>query len=112
VSNLKSPHFNAGWAAMAKYVLYLFHLQHNTGKAIIQQRMHLIAYEEQTTIKLREMERLRYENAILRHRTLQSLDKDLELQVVCHCLNETEHRWNYARQQLDLAVRWRTPGIT
>jgi chromosome segregation ATPase len=49
------------------------------------------------------MERLRHENDILYCRTLQSLDKDLELQVVYHHLSEAEHGWNYNRQQLDLA---------
>jgi chromosome segregation ATPase len=49
-----------------------------------------------------EMERLRHENAILRYGTLQSSDKDLELQVAYHYLSEAEHELNYARQQLDL----------
>jgi hypothetical protein len=44
------------------------------------------------------MERLRHENAILRRRTLQSSDKDLELQVVYCCLNEVEHGLNYRQQ--------------
>jgi hypothetical protein len=35
MSNLESPHFNAGWAAMAKYMRYLFNLEHNTGRTII-----------------------------------------------------------------------------
>jgi hypothetical protein len=34
---------------------------------VIQQRMRLITYEKQATVMLREMERLRHENAILCH---------------------------------------------
>jgi hypothetical protein len=49
------------------------------------------------------MERLRLENTILHHGTLQSSDKDLKMQVVYHRLSEDEHGLNYARQQLDLA---------
>jgi hypothetical protein len=36
LSNLKGPHFSAGWAPMGKYVSYLFNLQHNTGRTIIE----------------------------------------------------------------------------
>jgi hypothetical protein len=30
MSDLEGPHFNVGMAAMAKYMQYLFNLQHNT----------------------------------------------------------------------------------
>jgi len=103
VSDLESPRFSAGWAAMAKYARYLFILQHNTGRTVVEQRMRMNAYEEQATVMSREMEKLRHENAILRRGTLQSADKDLELQVAYRRLSEAEHGWNYTRQQLDLA---------
>jgi hypothetical protein len=76
VSDLESPRFDTGWAAMAKYVKYLFNLNlhHNAGRTIIQQRMHLIAYEEQATATLCEIERLRHENSILRCSTLLTSD--------------------------------------
>jgi hypothetical protein len=70
VSDLESPRFSAGWAAMAKYARYLFILQHNTGRTVVEQRMRMNAYEEQATVMSREMERLRHENAILRRGTL------------------------------------------
>jgi hypothetical protein len=83
---------------MAKYVRYLFILQHNTDRTIVEQRMRLNAYEEQATFTSRELERLRHENAILRRGTLQSSDKDLELQVAYCRLGEAVHGLNYARQ--------------
>jgi hypothetical protein len=46
VSDPQGPHFHAGVAEMDKYVQYLFNLQHNTAKTIIQQRLWLIAYEQ------------------------------------------------------------------
>jgi hypothetical protein len=64
---------------MAKYVRYLFILQHNTDRTIVEQRMRLNAYEEHATFTSHELERLRHENAILHRGTLQSSDKDLEL---------------------------------
>jgi hypothetical protein len=70
ISDLESPHFSAGWFVMAKYVSYLFNLQHNTGRTVIEQCMHLNAYKEQTIIASREMDRLRHENAILHYGTL------------------------------------------
>jgi hypothetical protein len=102
VCDVTSPHFSAGSVEMAKYSRYLFNLQHNTGRTVIKQRACLNAYEEQVTFMSCEMEMLRYENAILRRRTLQSSDKDLELQVAYHHLSEAEHGLNNARQQLDL----------
>jgi hypothetical protein len=35
MSNLKSPHFDTGWAVMPKYARYLFILQHSTGRTVI-----------------------------------------------------------------------------
>jgi hypothetical protein len=49
VSNLKGPHFYAEMTAMAKYVQYLFNLQHNTTRTARQQRTRLMAYEESAT---------------------------------------------------------------
>jgi hypothetical protein len=48
------------------------------------------------------MERLRHENAILHRGSLQSSEKDMELQVAYLCLSEVEHGWNYTHQQLDV----------
>jgi hypothetical protein len=101
--NLEGPHFHAGVAAMAKSTQYLFNLQHNTSRTIIQQHMHLTAYEEHDTAMSRELERLRHENAILRSGTLLPSDQDCELQVAYHHLSEAEHRWNYTCQQLYFA---------
>jgi hypothetical protein len=56
VSNLKGPHFSVGMAAMAKYAQYLFNLQHNTARTIVQQRMRLTAYDEHTTTISPELE--------------------------------------------------------
>jgi hypothetical protein len=95
VCDLEIPHFRAGWAEMAKYSRYLFNLQHNTGRTVIEQHAHLNAYEEQATITSHAMEWLRHENAILHRRTLQSSDKDLELSVAYCSLSEAEHGWNY-----------------
>jgi hypothetical protein len=47
----------------AKYMRYLFILQHNTGRVITQQRAHLNAYAEQATLTSHVMERLEQENA-------------------------------------------------
>jgi hypothetical protein len=65
MSNLKGPHFHAGMTSLAKYVQYLFNLQHNTARIGMQQRTHLTAYKESATAATREIERLRDENAIL-----------------------------------------------
>jgi anti-sigma-K factor RskA len=82
VSDLESPRFSTGWAVMAMYMRCLFNLQHNTGRTVIELRMDMNANKEKVTATSCETERLRHENAILRRGTLQSLDKDLELQVV------------------------------
>ena len=114
ISDLKSPRFSAGWAAMAKYSRYLFILQHNTSRIVIEQRARLGAYEEQAIRTSLELERLGRENHILRQRTLGDAGKDRELQVAYRRLSEAEHGLNYARQQLDLAreeVETRTHAI-
>jgi hypothetical protein len=49
VCDLTSPHFSAGWVQMAKYTRYLFNLQHNTGRIIIEQCACLYAYTKQAT---------------------------------------------------------------
>jgi hypothetical protein len=77
--NLASPEFNAGWAQMAKYTQYLFNLQHNTGRIIIEQRVCLNAYMEHATHTSHELERMGHENRILRQGMLGATDKDLKL---------------------------------
>jgi hypothetical protein len=74
VRDMESPHFSASWAEMAMYSRYLFNLQHNTSKTIIEQHMHLNTYEEHATFRSCKMERLRHENAILHYEVLQFLD--------------------------------------
>jgi hypothetical protein len=44
--NLSSPQFSIGWAQMAKYMQYLFNIQHNTGLMVIEQHAHLNVYKE------------------------------------------------------------------
>jgi hypothetical protein len=66
VFDLKGPHFHMGMTSLARYVQYLFNLQHNTAMTIMQQRMRLTAYEEHTAATSHELERLRHENAIIR----------------------------------------------
>jgi hypothetical protein len=66
VSDLVGPHFHTGMTSLARYVQYLFNLQHNTARAGMQQRTCLMAYKESVTASTREIERLRHENAILR----------------------------------------------
>jgi hypothetical protein len=66
---------------MAKYMRYLFHLQHNTGRIIIEHNAHLNAYVEQVTLTSHVMERMVHENTILHRGTHVSTEKDLELQV-------------------------------
>jgi hypothetical protein len=65
ISDLESPHFSTGWSVMAEYVSYLFNLQHNTGRTVIEQCMHLNAYKEYSIIASCEMDWLRHDNAIL-----------------------------------------------
>jgi hypothetical protein len=49
VSDLKGPHFHAGMILLAKYMQYLFNLQHNTDRTTRQQRTRLTAYGESAT---------------------------------------------------------------
>jgi hypothetical protein len=74
VSDPKGPHFNTGMAAMAKYVQYLFNLQHNTARTIMQQHMCLTTYDEHNTTISSELEQLKHENALLHSGTLPPLD--------------------------------------
>jgi hypothetical protein len=74
MSEFKGPHFIGGMALMAKYVQYLFNLQHNTTRTIMQQRMHLTAYNEHNTFISCELEQLKLENALLCSGTLPPSD--------------------------------------
>jgi hypothetical protein len=65
VSDLKGPHFHAGMTLLAKYVQYLFKLQHNTMRTTKQQCTRLTMYEDSVTNTTQEIEMLRHENAIL-----------------------------------------------
>jgi hypothetical protein len=76
VSNLKGPHFHAGMTSLAKYVQYLFNLQHNTVRTARQQRTCLTTYEESATNAAREIERLRLENVILHNGAHPLLEMD------------------------------------
>jgi hypothetical protein len=100
---LTSPHFSIGWAQMTMYMRYLFNLQHNTGRIIIEQCTHLNAYAGQATLTSHTMVRLERDNAILCCGTRVSMEKDLELQVMYRHLCEAENDLNYAHQQIDLA---------
>jgi hypothetical protein len=114
VSNLKGPHFYAGMTSFARYVQYLFKLQHNTARTGMQQCTRLMAYKESATAATREIERLRYENAILCSGAHPLSEQDRELQEVYHRLSNTEHRWNHTRMLLDITreeVETRTHGI-
>jgi hypothetical protein len=103
VSNLESPHFSTSMTAMAKYAHYLFILQHNTARTVMHQRMWLAGYDERNTACSHELEQLKHENALLCSGTLPPSDQDHELKVMYRYLNEAEHGWNYAHQQLDAA---------
>jgi hypothetical protein len=89
-------------AMMAKYVRYLFNLQHNTSRTVIQQCMHLAAYEEHATATSHELERMMHDNAILHHGTVPPSNQDWELQVEYRHLNEAKDGWNFTHRQLDL----------
>jgi hypothetical protein len=95
VSDLECPHFSVGMAEMAKYMQYLFNMQHNTARTAIQQRLRLTAYGE-------HIKGLRHENSILRSGTHSPLDRGHELQIMYHRHSEAKHGWNYNHQQLDL----------
>jgi hypothetical protein len=58
VCDLTSPHSSASLAQMAKYMWYLFNLQHNTDRIVIEQHAHLNAYTEQDTLTSHVMERM------------------------------------------------------
>jgi hypothetical protein len=73
VSNLEGPHFHVGKTSLARYVECLFNLQHNTARTILQQCMHLTAYEK-----------LRNENAVLHSGVCPPSEQDHELQVAYH----------------------------
>jgi hypothetical protein len=60
-------------------VQYLFNLQHNTARTAMQQHTHLTAYEESAVATAREIERLRYENAILSSGARPPSEQDCEL---------------------------------
>jgi hypothetical protein len=101
VSNLEGPHFSAGMVVMAKYSRYLFNLQHNTVRMVMQQHMRFTAYNEHNTTISHELEQLKQENALLHSGTLPPSDQDQELKVAYRCLSEAKHGWNCTRQQLD-----------
>jgi hypothetical protein len=97
-----SPNFSVGWEQMAKYMQYLFNLHHNRGRIIIEHHVHLNAFVEKTILTSCELERMGCENTILHHGTLESLVKDLELQVTYHHLSKAENELNFTHQYLDL----------
>jgi hypothetical protein len=66
---------------LARYAQYLFNLQYNTARTVMQQHMCLTAYEEHTVATSHELERLRHENAVLRSGARPPSEQDRELQV-------------------------------
>jgi hypothetical protein len=88
--------------SLARYVQYLFNLQHNTARTARQQHTHLMAYEESATGTAREIEKLRHENDILRSGARPPSELDHELQEVYRHLSHAEHGWNYTRMLLDI----------
>jgi hypothetical protein len=68
----------------------------------MQQRMHLMVYKESATAATHEIERLRYENAILRSGARPPSEQDRELQEVYRCLSNAEHGWNHTCMLLDI----------
>jgi hypothetical protein len=98
VSDLKVPHLSAGMAVMARYMQYLFNLQHNTARTVMQQRMRLTTYDEHNTSISHELEQLKQENALFHSGTLPPSDQDHELKVAYRCLSEAKHVWNYTCQ--------------
>jgi hypothetical protein len=79
--DLERPHFHVGMTSLPRYAQYLFNLQHNTTRTVMQQHMHLTAYEEHTAATLRELKRLRHENAIQHSGACAPSEQDHELQV-------------------------------
>jgi hypothetical protein len=102
VSNLKGPHFHTGKTSLARYVQYLFNLQHNTTRIGMQQRTCLTVYKERATTTTHEIERLRHENAIVRSGAHPPSEQDYELQEVYRRLSNVEHGWNHTRTLLDI----------
>jgi hypothetical protein len=96
VTDPEGPHFHVGMPAMTEYVQYMFNLQQNIIKTVIQQHLRMTFLEQ-------HVEGLRRENATLRSGTLPPLGQDRELQVAYRHLSEAEHEWHYVRQQLDVA---------
>jgi hypothetical protein len=114
MSKLKGPHFHVGMTSLARYVQYLFNLQHNTARTDMQQRTRLTAYKESATATTCEIERLRHENSILRSGARPLSEQDHELQEVYRCLSNSKHGWNHTCMLLDITreeVETRTHGI-
>jgi hypothetical protein len=91
-----------GMTLLARYAQYMFNLQHDTVRTVMQQRLHLTAYEEHTTTTSSELERLRHENAVLRSGACPPSEHGHELQVTYRRLSEAEHGWNHTRMLLDI----------
>jgi hypothetical protein len=87
----EGPHFHAGMAAMTKYVQYMYNLQWNTVKIVVQQCLQMTFLEQ-------HVEGLRHENATLRSGTLPPSGWDHELRLTYRDLSEAEHGWHFARQ--------------
>jgi hypothetical protein len=102
MSDLEGPHFHVGMTSLARYVQYLFNLQHNTTRIILQQCIRLMAYEGHTTATSRELERMRHENAILDNGARPPSEQDCELQVAYRQLSEAEHGWNHTCMLLNI----------
>jgi hypothetical protein len=84
LSDPEGPDIHAGVAEMSKYTQYLFNLQHNNTRTVVQQHLWLTAYGQHIT-------GLRHENSILWSGTLPPSDLDRELQVTYCRLIEAEH---------------------
>jgi hypothetical protein len=115
VFDLKGPHFHARMTSLARYAQYLFNLQHNTIRTGMQQRTHLLEYEESATAATAEIERLRHENAILCSGVRPPSEWDCELKEVYRRLSNAEHGWNHTRLLLDITreeVEIRTHGLS
>jgi hypothetical protein len=88
--------------SLARYVQYLFNLQHNTARISMQQRTHLTGYKESATAATHEIERLRHENDILCSGARPPSEQDCELKEVYRHLGNAEHGWNHTRMLLDI----------
>jgi hypothetical protein len=76
-------------AAMTEYAQYMFNLQRNTIKTVVQQHLRLTFLEQ-------HVEGPRHEKATLHSITLPPSYQDHELQVTYHHLSEADHGWHYA----------------